>query len=312
MTVGLPPLDPNDTGTDLAMLEDIGLRWPLVNGQANIAMAVVRRLSTSRGSLYYALSYGFSLLDNLEGSLSTSDQSSLKGSIKAEVEKDPRIDSAQVQVQIDAANGILIVTIVLTTAAGPFQLVLQVSALSVTILNAGQAGAPTGIVTPVALTPSFVGPPGAAGQPGPPGIGQPGPPGPGGNSTQSFSAGNESEEQDDTGAEVVFWQFTLNANNHPTGTLNLDFSLQGKSPGGTAVWRLYVGGSFVARFSAASGAGGSIIGSPQNNGTTGYAAVHLAGTIVNPTGFVPITVTLQSPGASIAAYGQRCEGMVNP
>ena len=312
MTVGLPPLDPTDLGTDIALLEDIGLRWNLATGQANLAMAIVRRLSTARGSLYYAPSYGFSLLDNLEGSLSGGDQSSLKGSIQAECEKDPRVEAAAVDVRIDAANGTLVVNIVISTATGPFQLVLRVSALSVTILNAGQAGAPAGLPAPPALTPAFAGPPGPQGQPGVGTPGPAGPPGPGGSSTQSFQAGNEGEESDNTGAEVVFWQFTLNANNHPGGTLNLDFPLQAKSPGGTSTWRLYVGGAFVARFDPASGAGGSLIGTPQTNGSSSYATVHLAGTITNPTGFVPVTITVQSPGVGIAAYGQRCSGVIEP
>jgi hypothetical protein len=292
----------DDLGTDIALLDDIGLRWRLVSGQANLAMAIVRRLSTPRGSLYYAPSYGFSLLDALNGSFTRAQRSQLQGAIVTEVEKDQRVASCVCDVTF--GQDTLTVSLVIQSALGPFDLVLGVDGLTVEILNAGQAGAPAGLAV-AETTPSFAGPPGP---PGPAGAGTQGPPGPAGVagvSNQSFSS--DQEQGDDSGTELIWWQYAADLSAQPGGTLNADFTLLASSVSGTAPYRLYIGGTFSA------------VGSPPIGGTLvatatraalGFAAIQLIGPFTNPTGIVPVVVTIQSSGAGVDARGKSLAGMI--
>ena len=174
MTVAL---DPSNLGTDVSYYGDVGLRWALATGQLNLAYALLRRLSSDPGSLYYDPSYGFNLMGSLNGGFSRTALATLQSRIVAECTKDPRVQSCACTVTANGAAGTLTVSLIIESAEGPFDLVLGVNSLTVEILNAGALGVPT---TVAALAPSVVvvsipGPPGPAGSGG---IGPPWPPWP--------------------------------------------------------------------------------------------------------------------------------------
>lgn len=295
-----------DYGTDIEHLYDLGLRWGLVSGQANLAMAIVRRLSTVRGTLYYDESYGFNLLDALNQSFSRADLAALRSQIVAEVEKDQRVDSCVCGLVVGQDS--LTVTLVIQSALGPFDLVLGVTALSIDVLNAGQAGAPAGLAgaSSSATTPSFAGPPGPAGPPGVGIQGPAGPAGPAGTASQSFSAADE--QADDSGTELVWWQFAFDASSIAAGTLSADFNMLASSAAGNATFRLYVGGSFVAVGSAPGG--GTLVGSATRNGAS-FIPIKLSGSFANPTGVVPVQVTIQSSGVAADARMKNMSGSIS-
>ena len=119
----------------------------------------------------------------------------------------------------------------------------------VEILNAGALGVPTTSLLPWrhpwswSRFPALPVPPGlAASVP----LARPGPPG---TSNQSFSA--ESQAFDNSGTELVWWQFSANLSNQPAGTLTLDFTMLASSDAGTAIYRVYVGGAFLTAIGAA-------------------------------------------------------------
>lgn len=291
-----------DYGTDIEHLYDLGLRWGLVSGQANLAMAIVRRLSTTRGTLYYDLSYGFNLLEALNQSFTVTSLAALRSQIVAEVLKDQRVDTCRASVQ--TGQDTLTVVLEIVSADGPFDLVLGINALSVDVLNAGQAGAPAGLAVPT-VEASFSGPPGI---PGPPGVGVQGPqgiPGPAGNASQSFSASDE--QADDSGVEKVWWQFAFDASSLPAGALAADFNLLASSAAGNATFRLYVGGAFVNVGDAPGG--GVLIDSATRNGAS-FLPIKLDGPFTNPTGVVPVQITIQSSAVGQDARMKNMSGSV--
>jgi phage baseplate assembly protein W len=297
-------LDPTDLGTDLAILPDLGKRWNLVSGQANVAQWCVLCLSSDLGSLAYDPAWGFNLLRQLNGTFSRTALSQLQSNVVAALMRNDRIQSCQAQIVPNAGDNSIVATIILETADGPFQLVLRVSQLSVDILNAGQIGLPSATPAPAA-TPTFAGPPGPAGPAGVGSIGPQGPAGPPGSSNQSFSA--ESVASDDSGNELVWWQFSADLSAQPSGTLTLDFTMLASSDAGTATYRVYVGGTFVTSLGVAPT--GSLVATATRNGA-GFVSIHLTGTFTNPTGVVPIQVTMQSSAAATACEGKTLNGMI--
>lgn len=290
-----------DYGTDIELLDDIGLRWNLVSGQTNLAMAIVRRLSTTRGALYYDLSYGFNLLGALNRTYTTSELAALRSQIVAEVEKDPRVDRCVASVLVGQST--LTVELSIESADGPFDLVLGVNALSVEVLNAGGAGAPAGLS--VETTPSFAGPPGIQGPPGVGIQGPPGPDGPAGTAAQSFSASDE--QADDGGTELVWWQFTFDASSIAAGTLSANFDMLASSAAGTATFKLYVGGAFVSVGSPPGG--GTLVDTATRNGAS-FLPIKLDGSFANPTGVVPVQITIRSSAVATDARMKNMSGTI--
>jgi hypothetical protein len=298
--------DPNSLGTDLSMFPDIGTRWTLTSGQACLAQDLVLRLSSDPQSLYYDLSWGFNLLGALNGGFTRTALAALQSRIVAECTKDQRVQSCACTVVPNSGNNSLVVTLSIESADGPFDLVLGVSSLSVDILNAGQIGIVASTSTaPAPTVPSFAGPPGPPGPAGVGTVGPQGPAGPPGTSNQSFS--RESSASDDSGTELVWWQFTADLSAQPGGTLALDFNMLASSDAGTATYRVYVGGAFVTSLGVAPT--GVLVASATRNGA-GFIKISLQHTFTNPTGVVPIQVTMQSSGAGTACEGKQVDGMI--
>lgn len=123
-------------GTDIASLPDLDPLFGTVSEIEALGEALARRYETPRGSLWYAPDYGYDLRGRLGDSLTTSDLAQMPGDIEAEALKDERVQSAAAIVTFDASAATLTVTLTGTTAIGPFQFVLAVSALTVNLLSA--------------------------------------------------------------------------------------------------------------------------------------------------------------------------------
>lgn len=112
-----------------------GLSMPsyMATGNQVVAEAVLRRWTTSRGQLIDDPNYGFNVMDLVNADLGKKDIAYAQQQLSQEAQKDERVRSAVVTVTLSAA-GLLNIAATVTTAAGPFQLVVAVTEVSVTLL----------------------------------------------------------------------------------------------------------------------------------------------------------------------------------
>jgi phage baseplate assembly protein W len=125
-----------DFGIDIACVSDIDPGWQLVSGRPALAQALARRLSTPRGGLFYARTYGYDLRQWINADISDVDVFAIQATVEAECERDPRVRRASAVVLFSPASQSMRVSIAVVDADGPFDLVLAVSAVTVEILKA--------------------------------------------------------------------------------------------------------------------------------------------------------------------------------
>lgn len=125
------PEAPYGYGRDLSCVDDITETLEEVDPDSplGVAQAVVRRLTTTKGTLPDEPDYGLNLRDFLNAGVPASDLPSLAGQIKLEVLKDDRVENALVTVSLPDTRS-LGVTIQLTLydpALQPFTLTLALT-----------------------------------------------------------------------------------------------------------------------------------------------------------------------------------------
>ena len=123
-----------DLGSAVSWVTDMNAEGRLVTGFRVVAEAVVRRWMTPRGRLIGYPNYGYDLTQFANADVGPRDLPEIQSGAAAEAEKDPRVTKADVVVSL-ADDGTLTVTGVLDTAAGPFTLVVPVSAVTVQLLE---------------------------------------------------------------------------------------------------------------------------------------------------------------------------------
>lgn len=281
----LPALDPNSLGTDVFVLNDLPLRWTLVTERQNLGCALARRLSTPRGALDHDPNYGYDLRGSLNEGLTQTALSQLRGAISSECEKDERVLRCDADVVYIAASSSLTVNLTITTNDGPFALVLQVTSVSVDVLNqglpttpppAGQVGATINI--------------GITGPPGPAGAGSGGGGG-GGGGSGSVDLSFPKRMGSNTGSAEVVGQLTVDFNLLPGGTITADLTGYANSAAGTATISLYQGGT-------PNTVSGTLIGS-TTIALTADTQIQIGATFTNPTGVRLVKLVLQSSGAGV-------------
>lgn len=125
-----------DYGTDLSCVSDLDMTGAEVSGRLLLGQALARRLQTPRGRLLEDANYGFDLRQYINADLSPVDIAKIRAGVESECLKDERVLGATATVTL--TNNVLIVTILVQDAAGPFSLVLSVTAVTTTILNVSQ------------------------------------------------------------------------------------------------------------------------------------------------------------------------------
>lgn len=120
-----------DLGTDLSCVKDIDAGGAVVTGQHLLAEGWARRLWTPRGGLIDDPNYGYDLTQFVNADIGPGDLHAIQTGIVNECMKDERALSCVATVTFLA--GIMTVSIQGQDAAGPFLLVLAVSAIDVTI-----------------------------------------------------------------------------------------------------------------------------------------------------------------------------------
>jgi phage baseplate assembly protein W len=131
-SVGGPTVD---FGQDINCLAGLDPRLRLVGGLENLGQALVARLSTPRGGLFYDPNYGTDLRAYVNESTSSAMLARARADVQAECAKDERVATCTASTSFDAAALTLLVRVDVQTGAGPFRLVLAVTATSVEILR---------------------------------------------------------------------------------------------------------------------------------------------------------------------------------
>ena len=113
--------------------QDLSMPSYMASGFLVVAEAVLRRWSTNRGELIDDPDFGTNVADSISDDLSPRDIAYLQQQLAAEAQKDERVLKASVTVTL--AAGVLTVTGAILTAAGPFKMVVAVSAVTTTLLS---------------------------------------------------------------------------------------------------------------------------------------------------------------------------------
>ena len=129
-----------DFGSDISTFPDLDPFFSLTTGIHVVAEALARRLMTPRGGgLFYAPDYGLDVRGYLNSAMTTAQLSGLEHSIQNEALKDERIFDAKATVTANVAARKLAIKVLITTAQGPFALVLQANAVTVQVLKVNNA-----------------------------------------------------------------------------------------------------------------------------------------------------------------------------
>jgi len=117
----------SELGTDLSCTDDLTETMAEVEGVVGVAQAIYRRLTTRAGGLLDEDDYGLSVRLFLHLPMTPAERASIPGQIRQEITKDPRIETVDVVVALITGETMNI-TINCTTAEGPFELVIDISA----------------------------------------------------------------------------------------------------------------------------------------------------------------------------------------
>ena len=279
--------------TDVDCRTGMPLRWSIVSGRPSLLNNLVRRLTTPTGSLPDDPTYGIDIRRFLSAGLTPGGVNRLRGLIVDQVGADPLVQSVD-DVAFLFSQGFFQITIAVTDAQGPFDLVLLVDELTVSLLNEGStAAAPVaGAVTAVVTVGT-----GGAGPAGPPGAstaGPPGPTGPAGAGGVSLPFGEFMGSS--LGTEEFLDQVVVDFSLFVASTLAFELLARGASVSGTATLRMYVGGNYGV-------ADGTLVGSTPITSAS-LASISISNSITNPTGVKPVKLTLQSSAGGVTAQVQ--------
>lgn len=120
-------------GLDVSTFPDLDPTLSVRTGQRMVGEAVARRLLTRRGLLPYAPGDGLDIRDLVAQGFSQASLGTLRSQIEDEAGKDERVRTASASLRFVQGTRTLEVTVKLTTAEGPFVLVLTIGELAADI-----------------------------------------------------------------------------------------------------------------------------------------------------------------------------------
>jgi hypothetical protein len=126
-----------DLGTDVFCIDDIDPAFAVVSGSTAVAQAIARRFDTPRGGLHYDGEYGYDLVEWMNREITDADTFRIGLAVEAEALKDERVLAAEASATYDASTETLSIVLRGACSSGPFQLVMSVDDVTVTILRAG-------------------------------------------------------------------------------------------------------------------------------------------------------------------------------
>lgn len=126
-----------EAGRDLACVDDLDPTLRETTGVETFQHALARRLATPRGWLLDDENYGYDVRDELSAEVTRSDVPRIGASVRGEVLKDDRVLTASVRTTVEGPTAAQRLTIAVNgeAADGPYDLTLDVSKLSVSLLG---------------------------------------------------------------------------------------------------------------------------------------------------------------------------------
>lgn len=125
---------PVDFGSDVSWFPDLDPNLSLVTGNACLAQAIYRRLTTVKGTYSWDPEYGLYVAGLFNETILPNTLPMWQRQIATELEKDERIASADVLIT-QTSQTALTITINCTTSNGPFTAVLGVADVTVSLLS---------------------------------------------------------------------------------------------------------------------------------------------------------------------------------
>lgn len=126
---------PVDFGTTLSCVFDIDSMGATVSGLLALSQALVRRITTPRGRLLTDPNYGYDVSGELNDDVVAQQVGQIGANIDAEFLKDQRVFASTTTVTLLPDNS-LNTSSSIQSALGPFSLILSVSNVTVTIIQA--------------------------------------------------------------------------------------------------------------------------------------------------------------------------------
>ena len=108
-----------------------------MSGQRGVLEALVRRLTTPRGALFYDSNYGFDVRRFLNASLGQGELVALQNGVEGECEKEERVVSARCFLSTNATDARLGIEV--ESQFGAFAFTLGISSVSVDLLTTSAA-----------------------------------------------------------------------------------------------------------------------------------------------------------------------------
>ena len=124
-----------DFGEDVHTFPTLDPTFAYFSGIPVVVEALARRLITNRGSIPFAPDFGLNLRNYLSLDMLQRDLDNIKAAVELECLKDERVESVTATTQFNQSTEMLSVSIVGIAGAGPFSLTLNVTALTVELLN---------------------------------------------------------------------------------------------------------------------------------------------------------------------------------
>jgi hypothetical protein len=128
-----------DYGKDVDAYADLPLRFALSSSSKNVINALIRRLTTARGALAVIgedPDYGLDIRALLGEAFTSSTITKWRADIAHECQKDERVDHADVAITQVPNGAIIAIAITLSDGSVPFNFILSLTDLTVTLLEA--------------------------------------------------------------------------------------------------------------------------------------------------------------------------------
>ncbi len=129
-----------DLGTDISCYPDLSANDVLVSGLVALAQRIARRLTNPRGAWFWAPNECTDVRAYLNEALTSDAQASIKAAVEREALREETVATANADVTVNpltAQGQSVTIHLTGTTSAGPFQFVLAVTAVTLSILKAG-------------------------------------------------------------------------------------------------------------------------------------------------------------------------------
>ena len=123
-----------DFGSDISTFPDLDELLEPQSGRRVLLESVARRMSTPRGALWWAPSYGSDLGAILDGPVSDAQLRTNATALQQQLAQDERMLSARVEASYVAATRSLRILVSITDADGPFERVFTLDASGVATL----------------------------------------------------------------------------------------------------------------------------------------------------------------------------------